>query len=253
MATEEERCAAAKAFRRIDEAFQNGRSRSAARGRRRSGGRAERPVARAIGSCLVYAIYHSPLRFIRTLLEIGADPERSGRRWVSTAHRRAELQPRRARWAKRTDVDAVIRMLLVLRRGSEPARHQRLHAAAHGGGRTQSARDPAAARRRRRSGSAHAHRRVSDTARDGGVGRLAGDRGALRAKGARGAFSPAMQRALDVPRYTETDEPGGRTPQARPEPDPPVSGRYESISPRRSNRSTHAFFVASTADLSGSF
>jgi ankyrin repeat protein len=27
-----------------------------------------------IGSCLVYAIYHSPLPFIRTLLEIGADP-----------------------------------------------------------------------------------------------------------------------------------------------------------------------------------
>ena len=28
----------------------------------------------AIGSCLVYAIYHSPLGFVRTLLEIGADP-----------------------------------------------------------------------------------------------------------------------------------------------------------------------------------
>ncbi|MGH7881168.1 MAG: ankyrin repeat domain-containing protein [Candidatus Binataceae bacterium] len=27
-----------------------------------------------IGSCLEYAIYHSPLPFIRTLLEIGADP-----------------------------------------------------------------------------------------------------------------------------------------------------------------------------------
>jgi len=28
----------------------------------------------AIGPCLEYAIYHSPLAFIRTLLEIGADP-----------------------------------------------------------------------------------------------------------------------------------------------------------------------------------
>jgi uncharacterized protein len=27
-----------------------------------------------IGPCLVYAIYHSPLSFIRTLLEVGADP-----------------------------------------------------------------------------------------------------------------------------------------------------------------------------------
>jgi uncharacterized protein len=32
------------------------------------------PMPLAIGPCLEYAIYHSPLSFIRTLLEIGADP-----------------------------------------------------------------------------------------------------------------------------------------------------------------------------------
>ena len=32
------------------------------------------PMPVEIGSCLVYAIYHSPLPFVRTLLEIGADP-----------------------------------------------------------------------------------------------------------------------------------------------------------------------------------
>lgn len=32
------------------------------------------PMPIEIGSCLVSAIYHSPLAFIRTLLEIGADP-----------------------------------------------------------------------------------------------------------------------------------------------------------------------------------
>jgi len=32
------------------------------------------PMPLAIGPCLVYAIYHSPLAFIRTLLEIGANP-----------------------------------------------------------------------------------------------------------------------------------------------------------------------------------
>jgi hypothetical protein len=32
------------------------------------------PMPLAIGPCLEYAIYHSPLAFIRTLLEIGADP-----------------------------------------------------------------------------------------------------------------------------------------------------------------------------------
>jgi ankyrin repeat protein len=33
------------------------------------------PMSLLIGSCLEYAIYHSPLPFIRTLLEIGADPK----------------------------------------------------------------------------------------------------------------------------------------------------------------------------------
>jgi ankyrin repeat protein len=32
------------------------------------------PMPLAIGPCLEYAIYHSPLAFIRTLLEIGANP-----------------------------------------------------------------------------------------------------------------------------------------------------------------------------------
>jgi ankyrin repeat protein len=35
------------------------------------------PMPTAIGPCLVYAIYHSPLSFIRSLLEIGADPNQA--------------------------------------------------------------------------------------------------------------------------------------------------------------------------------
>jgi ankyrin repeat protein len=35
------------------------------------------PLPFAIGACLEYAIYHSPLPFIRTLLEAGADPNPS--------------------------------------------------------------------------------------------------------------------------------------------------------------------------------
>jgi len=35
------------------------------------------PMPLSVGSCLTYAIYHSPLPFIRTLLEIGADPNPS--------------------------------------------------------------------------------------------------------------------------------------------------------------------------------
>jgi ankyrin repeat protein len=35
------------------------------------------PMPLTIGSCLEYAIYHSPMAFIRTLLELGADPNPS--------------------------------------------------------------------------------------------------------------------------------------------------------------------------------
>ena len=33
------------------------------------------PMPLAIGSCLVYAVYHSPIAFIRELIAIGADPD----------------------------------------------------------------------------------------------------------------------------------------------------------------------------------
>jgi uncharacterized protein len=75
MASEEERCAEAKKFQRIDDAFRKGdldALRAAVddpelvpNGRMPDG----------IGPSLTYAIYHSPLTFIRTLLEIGADPD----------------------------------------------------------------------------------------------------------------------------------------------------------------------------------
>jgi uncharacterized protein len=74
MATEEERCAEAKKARRIDDAFRRGDLDSL---RVAVDDPAMVPngcMPHAIGSCLVYAIYHSPMAFIRTLLEIGADP-----------------------------------------------------------------------------------------------------------------------------------------------------------------------------------
>ena len=74
MDAEEERCAKARKFQRIDDAFRAGDL---------EGLRAavDDPAAipnglmpDTVGPCLVYAIYHSPLSFIRTLLDIGADP-----------------------------------------------------------------------------------------------------------------------------------------------------------------------------------
>ena len=76
MTSEEERCAAAKRFQRIDDAFRTGDLEAL---RAAVDDPAIVPNGRlpdTIGSCLVYAIYHSPLAFIRTLLEIGADPNR---------------------------------------------------------------------------------------------------------------------------------------------------------------------------------
>jgi hypothetical protein len=74
MMTDDERCAEAKKFARIHDAFQKG-DLEALRAAvddpdRIPNGR----LADTIGACLVYAIYHSPLAFIRTLLELGADP-----------------------------------------------------------------------------------------------------------------------------------------------------------------------------------
>ncbi|MGH9253231.1 MAG: FKBP-type peptidyl-prolyl cis-trans isomerase [Vicinamibacterales bacterium] len=74
MATEEERCAEARTLQRIDDAFRtgdlDGLRAAVADPTVVPNGR----MPDTVGRCLVYAIYHSPLAFIRTLLEIGADP-----------------------------------------------------------------------------------------------------------------------------------------------------------------------------------
>ena len=71
---DEDRCAEHKKLERIDAAFREGDLDSL---RAAVDDPALIPNGRmpdTIGPCLTYAIYRSPLRFIRTLLEIGADP-----------------------------------------------------------------------------------------------------------------------------------------------------------------------------------
>ena len=74
MATEDERCAEAKRLEAIDEAFHKGDLDALRAAVDDPSAIPNGRMPDTIGPCLVYAIYHSPLAFIRTLLEIGADP-----------------------------------------------------------------------------------------------------------------------------------------------------------------------------------
>ena len=72
--SDNERCAEAAAIRRIDGAFRDGDLNALRDALDDPAGFPNNPMPLAIGPCLEYAIYHSPLAFIRTLLELGADP-----------------------------------------------------------------------------------------------------------------------------------------------------------------------------------
>ena len=74
MTTEDQRCAEARKFQRLDDAFKKGDLEGLRAAVDDPALVPNGVIPHTIGSCLVYAIYHSPLPFIRTLLEIGADP-----------------------------------------------------------------------------------------------------------------------------------------------------------------------------------
>ena len=118
MATEEERCAEARKFRRIDAAFHAGDLDAL---RAAVDDPALVPNGRmpdTIGSCLVYAIYHSPFAFIRTLLDIGADPNApvdDGFPPLIAALSCTRAEPGTT---PRSDVDDIIRLLLAS--GADP-------------------------------------------------------------------------------------------------------------------------------------
>jgi len=65
-----------------------------------------------IGSCLVYAIYHSPLAFIRTLLKIGADPNLPANDGFPPLIAALSCTRDVPGASMRTDVDEILRLLL---------------------------------------------------------------------------------------------------------------------------------------------
>lgn len=71
-----------------------------------------------IGSCLVYAIYHSPLAFIRTLLEIGADPNAPVDDGFPPLNAALSCSREVPGAARRTDVHDIVRLLLSF--GADP-------------------------------------------------------------------------------------------------------------------------------------
>jgi len=99
-------------FRRIDEAFRKGDLDGL---RAAVDDPAVIPNGRmpiTIGSCLVYAIYHSPLPFIRTLLEIGADPNAPSDLGFPPLIAALSCSRDAAGSKRRTDVDQILRLLL---------------------------------------------------------------------------------------------------------------------------------------------
>ena len=74
MKSDFERCAEHEQFRKIDAAFRAGDLAALRAAVNDPDIVPNGPMPLAIGRCLEYAIYHSQLPFIRTLLENGADP-----------------------------------------------------------------------------------------------------------------------------------------------------------------------------------
>lgn len=115
---EDARCAEHRKIARIEEAFRAGDLTAL---RAAVDDPAVIPNGRmpdAVGPCLIYAIYWSPLSFIRTLLDIGADPNLpvdDGFPPLIAALVTARDAPGTNR---RTDVDEIIRLLLA--RGADP-------------------------------------------------------------------------------------------------------------------------------------
>ena len=112
MTTEDERCAGARRFERIHDAFERGDLDAL---RAAVDDPAVIPNGRmpiTVGSCLVYAIYHSPLPFIRTLLEIGAHPNVMVDDGFPPLFAALTCGRDMPGTTMRTDVDEIIRLLL---------------------------------------------------------------------------------------------------------------------------------------------
>jgi hypothetical protein len=115
---EEERCLNAVRFQKIDEAFRRGDLQALRVAVEHPALIPNGRLQDGIGSCLVYAIYHSPLAFIRQLLELGADPNAPADDGFPPLIAALSCSRGGAGGQARTDVEGVLQLLL--RFGADP-------------------------------------------------------------------------------------------------------------------------------------
>src|SRR5215510_1206039 len=118
MTSNTERCVAYEKFKKIDAAFRVGDLEALRAAVDDPAAFPNGPMPLSIGPCLEYAIYHSPLPFIRTLLELGANPapdEHAGFPPLIAALSCSRSQPGSP---ARSDVADIITLLLAF--GADP-------------------------------------------------------------------------------------------------------------------------------------
>lgn len=118
METEQERCAKAKQFKRIDDAFCKGDLEGLRAALDDSCLVPNGAMPAPIGNCLVYAIYHSPRRFIEELLQMGADPNPLVNDGFPPLIAALTCASDTAGAMRRTDLHDVLRLLLTF--GADP-------------------------------------------------------------------------------------------------------------------------------------
>ena len=116
--TDDVRCREAKQLERIDEAFRTGDLEALRAAVDDPSVIPNGPMPMAIGPCLAYAIYWSPLALVRELLELGADPNHDdGDGFPPLIAALSKLTPHSGSW-NRPDVLDVIGLLL--KHGADP-------------------------------------------------------------------------------------------------------------------------------------
>lgn len=118
MRSDAERRAEHEQFRRIDAAFRAGDLAALRAALPDAEGFPDNPMPLAIGPCLAYAIYHSPLPFVRTLLELGADPNPEDHAGFPPLLAALSCSRSRPGAPARPDVAEIVALLL--ERGADP-------------------------------------------------------------------------------------------------------------------------------------